>query len=168
MHAPQLTADGIGRIRDLVHSVADGLDPDQLAAQPGGTANSIGWLLWHISRLQDDHIAGLMDTGQLWVDGGHAQALGFSDDLGDVGYGHTPEQAAAVRIASPDRLLAYHDAVAARTLAYLDTLADDDFDRVVDRSYTPAVTAGVRFLSVVSDSLQHLGQAAYARGLLDF
>jgi len=166
MHAPELTADAIGRIRDLTHSLAHELDTDHLADQPGGTANSIGWLLWHITRVQDDHVADFMGVDQLWIQGGHASKLGFADDLHDSGYGHSPAEAAAVRITAPDMLLAYHDAVAQRSLGYLATLDDADFDRVVDDSYTPPVTAGVRWMSIVSDSLQHLGQAGYARGLL--
>ena len=166
MNAPELAADAVGRIRDLVHSIADGLDPDQLAVQPGGSANSIGWLLWHVSRVEDHHVAGLMGDEQLWISDGHAAALGFDEDPQNVGYGHSAAEAAAVRIAQPTRLLAYHDAVTDRSLAYLSTLSDADLDRIVDESYTPPVTAGVRWMSVLSDSLQHLGQAAYARGQL--
>src|SRR6201992_2589412 len=98
MQGPELAADGIGRIRDLVHSIAEGLDPDQLAAQPSGGGNSIGWLLWHLTRVQDDHVADLMGDDQLWIRDGFAEALGLEPAPGNSGYGHSAAEAAAVRL----------------------------------------------------------------------
>lgn len=40
-----------------------------------------------------------------------------------------------------------------------------DLERVVDTNWDPPVTLGVRLVSVLSDDLQHVGQAAYLRGL---
>jgi hypothetical protein len=40
-----------------------------------------------------------------------------------------------------------------------------DLDRVVDKRWDPPVTLGVRLVSVVDDDAQHVGQAAYVRGL---
>nr|WP_284290675.1 DUF664 domain-containing protein [Angustibacter aerolatus] len=84
---------------------------------------------------------------------------------GDTGYGHSAEQVAAVRAPS-DLLAGYAEAVSQRTLEYVQSLTDDDLERVVDTRWDPPVTLGVRLASVVGDDLQHLGQAAYARGLL--
>ena len=39
-------------------------------------------------------------------------------------------------------------------------------DRVVDRTWDPPVTLGVRLVSILDDDTQHAGQAAYVRGLL--
>ncbi len=166
MQSPEMAADAIGRIREQVHSSAEGLDTDALARQPEGSANSIGWLLWHLTRIQDDHVADLMDDDQLWIGAGFAAALGFEPDPHNHGYGHTPAEAAAVRIEAPSTLLAYHDAVAGRSLAYLATLHDADFDRIVDERFDPPVSAGVRWMSIIGDSFEHLGQAGYARGQL--
>jgi hypothetical protein len=54
-----------------------------------------------------------------------------------------------------------------RTVSFLRTLDDDDFARVVDESWSPPVTLGVRLVSVISDDLQHTGQAAFVRGVLE-
>ena len=167
MEATDLLRDAIERVRDLVHTTARGLDTEQLARRPMDRGNSIGWLLWHLTRIQDDHVAGMIDEQQLWVTGGHATALGFEPDPGDHGYGQTPAEAAAVRISDPARLVGYHDAVAARSLESLAATSAADFDSVVDTDYDPPVTAGVRWVSLVSDCIQHVGQAAYARGLLE-
>ena len=80
-------------------------------------------------------------------------------------YGHSPEEVARVR--APAELLAgYHAAVADRTAEYVRGLTAADLDRVVDEHWDPPVTLGVRLVSVVGDTTQHLGQAAYVRGLL--
>lgn len=167
MQATDVLRDGFDRVRGLVASTADGLGADDLAFRPGDDANSIAWLLWHLSRVQDDHLAEVMGEEQLWASGEWPADLGLPADPADTGYGHTSAQVAAIRPDRPEPLIEYHDAVSARTIAYLDTLDADDLDRVVDRSYDPPVTLGVRLMSVVDDSLQHVGQAGYLRGLLD-
>ncbi len=165
MTSADLLADGFGRIHGLVHTVVDGLDTDELAARVDPAANSIAWLVWHLTRIQDDHVAAVAGTEQAWTAGGWYDRFGLPFDPADHGYGHTTEQVAAVRV--PGELLAgYHAAVHANTDAYVRTLVDGDLDRVVDTSWDPPVTLGVRLVSVVSDDLQHAGQAAYVRGLL--
>jgi hypothetical protein len=164
--ATDVLADGIERIRDLVSSTAEGLTTDDLAYRPGPKANSIGWLLWHLSRVEDSHVAELAADEQLWIRDGFAEALGFRADPGDSGYGHTPEQSAAVRIERPDVLVAYHDAVARRALALLAGRGDDELDRVVDEAYDPPVTEAVRWVSILGDCLMHAGQAQYVAGIL--
>jgi hypothetical protein len=163
MDVAELLLDEFARIRGLVGSVVDGLDDDDLAARPNGRANSIAWLVWHLSRIQDDHVADVAGEEQVWTTG-WADRFGLDLDAGDTGYGHSSDDVAAVR-ASADLLRGYHAAVADRTDAFVRTLGPADLDRVVDARWDPPVTLGVRLVSVVSDCLQHLGQAAYARGL---
>jgi hypothetical protein len=74
---------------------------------------------------------------------------------------------AAVRPDGPDALLGYLGAVDARVRGYLATLTEADLDVIIDRSFDPPVSRGVRLVSIADDSLQHVGQAAYLRGLLD-
>lgn len=158
--------DGFGRIRGLVRRAADGLDADQLAFRPTPAANSIAWLLWHLTRIQDSHLGEAVGGEQVWVTGTWAAAMGLTPDADETGYGHTAEQVAAVRPPGPEPLVGYHEAVVERTLAALASWDADDLDRIVDRSYDPPVTVGVRLVSVLSDNLQHVGQALYLRGML--
>jgi hypothetical protein len=88
-------------------------------------------------------------------------------DPDNHGYGHTPEQVAAVRPERPEVLLEYLEAVDARTSAMLESLTPADLDRIVDRRWDPPVTLAVRLVSIADDNLQHAGQAAYVRGLLE-
>ncbi|MFD3512818.1 DUF664 domain-containing protein [Streptomyces sp. NPDC058657] len=166
MRTHDLLAEGFGRIGEVVHEAVDGLSPEQLAQQPRVGANTVGWLVWHLTRVQDDHISEVADREQAWTADGWADRFGLPLDTADTGYGHTAEQMASVRVPSAAELLGYYDAVQARTLAHLATLGEKDLDRVVDKAWNPPVTLGVRLISVLSDDLQHAGQAAYARGLL--
>ncbi|MPZ61061.1 MAG: DUF664 domain-containing protein [Propionibacteriales bacterium] len=162
-----MLADAYGRIRSLVHRSAEGLSGDELAYRPEADANSIAWLVWHLTRIQDDHVSELAGREQTWTAEGWHARFGVPEDPAETGHGHTSEQVAAVRPAGPDLLLGYHDAVADRTLEYLDTVDADELDRIVDHSYDPPVSAGVRLVSVLSDNLQHAGQARYIRGILE-
>ncbi|RFS82580.1 DUF664 domain-containing protein [Actinomadura spongiicola] len=161
-----MLTDAFDRIREEVHSAVDGLTPKQLAYRADEAANTIAWLVWHLTRVQDDHIAGVAGTPQAWTDDGWAGRFGLPFDPSDTGYGHTVDEVASVRVESADLLTGYHDTVHARTVEYVGTLRDADLDRVVDRSWDPPVTLGVRLISVVSDDLQHAGQAAFIRGLV--
>jgi hypothetical protein len=166
MNGTDVLIDGLDRVRGGVHRLVDGLDPDELTYQPRPGANTIGWQVWHLTRGTDAQVADLDDTSQLWTTGGFAERLGFDPDPGDTGYGHTPEQAAAVRIDQMDLMLGYLDEVIARSVARLRRLSDEDLDRVVDRNWEPPVTEGVRWVSIIGDCLQHIGQANYVKGML--
>jgi uncharacterized damage-inducible protein DinB len=155
-----------GRIPDLVRQAVDGLDAEQLTTAPAAGANTIGWLVWHLTRVEDHHVSELLREEQLWTSGDWSALFGRHADPHDTGYGHTAAQVAAVHPDSAQALVDYHDAVAARTRRFLDGIAADDLDVVVDERWDPPVTLGVRLVSVADDALQHAGQAAYVRGFL--
>ncbi len=171
MTIAELLADAFGRIREAVHQAVDGLTPGQLAYRPEPGANSIAWLVWHLTRIQDDHIADVAGTGQVWTAGPSgstwADRFGLPFAASATGYGHGPEAVAAVQVKSGEMLTAYYDAVHQETLNYIQGLTEADLDRVVDKSWDPPVTLGVRLVSVISDDLQHAGQAAYLRGIIE-
>jgi uncharacterized damage-inducible protein DinB len=160
-----LLTDAFGRIRGVVHDVTGGLTEDQLAFRPAGQANSIAWLVWHLTRIQDDHVSAVAGTEQAWTADGWADRFKLPYPPRDTGYGHSSEQVAACQVAA-GLLTGYHDAVYRNTVRYAEGLTDPDLDRVVDPAWDPPVTLGVRLVSVISDDLQHAGQAAYLRGLV--
>jgi uncharacterized damage-inducible protein DinB len=165
MNTSTLLIDAFGRIQEVVHATVKGLPDDVLSTRPNDSGNSIAWLVWHLTRIQDDHLADAGGYEQvLTADGWHAR-LGLPFDPADTGYGHSAEDVAAVKL-SASQLTGYYDAVHARSVQYLETLTDDDLERIVDKRWNPPVTLGVRLNSVLSDDLQHAGQAAYVRGLL--
>lgn len=155
-----------GRIPPLVRDVVEGLPVVKLVERPGPDANTIGWLLWHLARVQDHHVSELMGSEQVWAGGDWAARVGLEPDPNNTGYGHSSEQVSQVRPADGSAIVDYLDAVQARTVTFLEGLSDGDLDRIVDRRWDPPVTMGVRLVSIADDSLQHIGQAAYVKGLL--
>ncbi|MER5865085.1 DUF664 domain-containing protein [Kitasatospora sp. NPDC002040] len=166
MNGAGLLVDAFGRVREVVHEAVAGLGPEELVARLDPQANSVAWLIWHLTRIQDDHVADVAGTEQLWTAGGWHERFGLPFPVGATGYGHTARDVAAVRVESGRLLTGYYDAVHEHTLAYLRGLGGPALDRIVDESWTPPVSLGVRLVSVVSDSLQHAGQAAFVRGVL--
>jgi uncharacterized damage-inducible protein DinB len=166
VNVSDLLVESYDRLPELVRSAVRGLTPVQLVWAPAPGANTIGWLVWHLTRIQDDHIADILGQDQVWMAGGWAGRFGLDADPSNTGYGHSAEDVASVRPESAQALVEYYDAVAARTREMLTGLTESDLDRIVDESWQPPVTLGVRLVSVVNDDLQHVGQAAYLRGLL--
>ena len=166
MTSAELLADAFGRIRGVVHRAVDGLTAEELALRVDPGANSIAWLVWHLTRIQDDHVAGVAQAEQVWTSRGWVERFGLPFDPGDTGYGHQADEVAAVRVDSGELLVGYHDAVHEQTTRYVEGLGEADLARVVDRSWDPPVTLGVRLVSVIADDLQHAGQATFVRGIL--
>lgn len=166
MDIPALLLEFYDRIPPLAESAVDGLTADQLATPPAPGANTIAWLIWHLTRVEDHHVAEIMGTDQVWATGEWAADCGLAPDPTNTGYGHTTEEVLLVRPKAPEALLDYLNVVHDRTSRWLEGLSSEDLDRVVDDRWDPPVTLGVRLVSIADDCVQHAGQAAYARGIL--
>lgn len=165
MNFADLLIDGFGRVRDSVHGAVRNLNAGQLAERLAPEANSVAWLVWHLTRVQDDHFAELQDTEQVWLSQGWYEKFGLPLEPADTGYGHSAHDVASVRV-SAKLLTDYHDAVHAQTIAWLRGLKETELDRIVDESWDPPVSLGVRVISVLDDDLEHVGQAAFVRGII--
>jgi Protein of unknown function (DUF664) len=165
MSGTDLLVDGFDRIREIVHDVLDGLTEADLQYRVDPQANSICWQVWHLTRVQDDHVAAAGGLRQVWLSG-FEERFGLPLEAADTGYSHHPAQVAAVR-APADLLAAYHDATYHQTISFVSALTEADLAKVVDRRWNPPVTMAVRLVSVLSDDLQHAGQAAFIRGLIE-
>jgi Protein of unknown function (DUF664) len=166
MDVSEFLTDALGRVREQVPDLVAGLDDDDLAWRPDPEANSIAWLVWHLSRIEDDHVAGVAGSEQVWVADDWAGRFDLPFPTGEHGYSMSSDDVGKVRV-SGDLLAGYYDAVAARSAEFVATLSDDDLDRVVDEQWDPPVTLGVRLVSVVNEVNAHLGQAQYVRGMLE-
>jgi uncharacterized damage-inducible protein DinB len=167
MTSAELLADAFGRIRQVVHDVLDDVTPEQLVFQPDSDSNTMAWLVWHLTRVEDDHVAAAAGTEQVWLSDGWCERFALPFERDSTGYAHRTEDMVAVRVESGDALTGYHDAVYERTIRFVQTLGDEDLDRIVDEAWDPPVSLGVRLVSVIADGLQHAGQAAYLRGLAE-
>jgi uncharacterized damage-inducible protein DinB len=167
VEARDLLRDAFERIREDVHRAVDGIAADQLLLRPDDGANTIAWLIWHLTRVEDDHVSEIAGRPQTWMSGGWNSRFGTDPDEDNTGYAHTPAQVAAVVPDRVDSLLAYHNAVHTATLEYLETVDGSELDRIIDRRWDPPVSVGVRLVSVINDAMQHAGQANYLRGLIE-
>ena len=163
--ARELLRDSFTRLIEHVDDLTDDLTDEVSFFRPTSTANSIAWLIWHSARIQDAQLAahrrdraGVVHAAS-WVDR-------FDLDLprDAHGYGHTPEDVGKVR-APADLLAGYYHAVHKMTLEYIAGVTPEELARVVDENWDPPVTASARLVSIIDDCMQHLGQAAYVRGI---
>lgn len=167
MGALELLEDAAARPRDVASELLDGISSRVLNTMPQDRQNSIAWLIWHAARQQDAQIAQLKGSEQVWREQGWDVKFDLGRPEDAFGLGDSPEDVAAVRVDDPQLLQGYLAATVAVTIAYLRGLSEADLDEVIDRSWDPPVTRGVRIVSTLDDATQHLGQAAYVRGLLD-
>jgi hypothetical protein len=168
MRSADLIADSFGRIRETVTDTLYGLDAEQLTYRVDVDANPIAWLVWHLTRIQDDHLAAAFGVPQVWSEGGWAARFGLQPGSMETGYGHNRVQVAALcEAVSASGLLAdYHEETYQQTIKLVSGVTDEDLNRVVDTSWRPPVTLGVRLISVINDDTQHAGQAAFVRGIV--
>ncbi len=166
MDTPDLLLYAYDQVEEVFRAAVSGLTAEQLAARLDPEANSIAWLAWHLTRVQDDHVADVAGRQQVYTAQGFAGRFDLPVDDDAIGYGFSAEQVGQVRVESADLLCEYHAAVHAQTADFLRRLSAADLDRVVDERWDPPVTLGVRLVSVIGDDLQHLGQAAFVRGLV--
>ncbi len=164
MDVSELLIELYGRVVPLVEEAVAGLGVDELGQSPEGADNNIGWLVWHMARVQDHHLAEIFECDQVWVDDGWATRFGLEADPNNIGYGPGPEDVGRVRPESAAALLGYVQEVDRRTRTQLETITPTDLDRIVDDSWDPPVSMAVRLVSVADDCLQHVGQALYLRG----
>lgn len=164
MDTRDLLSNAVQRVGQGVHRLLDGADEHLLTFRPDPDANTIAWLVWHLTRGQDAQIADAYGLEQVWTSEGWADRFGLPFSRGATGYGQSSDEVAAVRV-PPELLGRYYDATQRVTLAQIAATSDADLDRVVDTRWNPPVTLGVRLISIIDDDVKHLGQAEYVRGL---
>lgn len=166
MTSADLLTDAFDRVAGSVHQAVDGVSIEGLHSRVDKDANSIAWLLWHLTRVQDDHIADAAGIEQVWTAQGFASQFDLPFPPESIGFGHSSADVGAVRVSSAQLLTAYHDAVHEQTVGYVRELTDADVATVVDEGWDPPVTLGVRLISVIGDTMQHVGQAEFVRGIV--
>jgi hypothetical protein len=162
--ARELLRDAFTRQIEHVEDLTDGLTDELAFFRPTGAANSIAWLIWHSARQQDAQLCDIAGIEQVWTRDGWVDRFGLDLPRNDTGYGHGPDEVGKVR-ASADLLAGYYHGVHKVTLEYIASVTAEELGRVVDTHWTPPVTASARLVSIVDDAAQHLGQAAYIRGI---
>ena len=160
----EMLRDSFSRLIEHVEDLTDGLTDEVSFFRPTSTANSIAWLIWHSARIQDAQLCDIAGTEQVWTRDGWVDRFGLDLPRDAHGYGHSPDDVGKVR-AGADLLAGYYHAVHKVTLEYIASVTADELSRIVDKNWNPPVTASVRLVSIIDDCAQHLGQAAYVRGI---
>lgn len=162
--ARELLRDSFTRLIEHVDQLTDDLTDEVALYRPTASANSIAWLLWHSARVQDAQLSPIAGVEQVWTREGWVDRFGLDLPRDDTGYGHSTEDVGRVHV-SADLLAGYYHGVHKATLEYVASVTAEDLERVVDENWDPPVTASARLVSIIDDCAQHLGQAAYIRGI---
>ena len=162
--ARELLRDSFNRLIEHVDDLTDDLTDGVSFFRPTPQANSIAWLIWHSARVQDAQLAHIAGVEQVWFSAGWVDRFALDLPRDAHGYGHTAEEVGKVR-APADLLSGYYHAVHRLTLEYVASVTAEELARIVDENWNPPVTASARLVSIIDDCAQHLGQAAYIRGI---
>ena len=159
----EFITDALEKENGFLLDALDGLTSDELAWQPAPDANSIGWILWHMVRVEDMwiHFFAQFQT-ELWETEGWHEKFGLPTR--DNGFGHTAEQVNNFPSIDLAQFLEYRASVRASTLVYLNTLSPDDME-TVPRERRPEMSLGAMFRQIIGEMYQHVGHIAYLRGL---
>ena len=150
--------------RDLLEIVRE-LSGEELAWKPAPHANSIGFLLWHMARVEDGWIQRpVQRIPHLWVSENWHEKFGMPEDQRDMGYGYTQEQIESQRPAPLKLLLDYGEAVRNATIAFIDSWDPETDDRQVKAAWGMISVTDV-FQILIWELNQHGGQAGYIKGL---
>lgn len=170
MAAGDVSNAAFDRAGSVLKRALTGISADQIRQQPAGPeSNPIGWLSWHLTRVHDRTFSTLLGKPELWSSDGWAERFKLSAETGTGGR-NTLDEVRAFDPISPDNLLAYWEAVRdQRSRPFLEGLADSDLDTPTpgEPVMPPNETIKIAIARVTSDAIQHIGQIAYARGLVD-
>lgn len=163
----QVMANAYRNMFSEIEKVLDGLNVEDLHKRPSPGANPIGWLCWHTVRSCDRLLGDVVLGEQLWIKDGWHKKFHRSHDFNDTGVGHTDTQVNALKIPDVKTLLDYMNAVKKPLLNYIENLTEEDFDKEAPASWLPGTKQPVHSrLAGVLLNLQHVGAAAYVRGLI--
>lgn len=165
MQPTDVYLDSLDRVHELIPAVLDGLTVQDITWRPDPGSNPMGWLIWHLLRALDDHVSHIGDRETVWLADGWQQRFGLPYEPTASGFGMTGEQVGQFRIDDLGLLTGYAEAVRAMSREVIGGLGTDDLDRVIDTRWDPPVTIAIRLTSVVVEVAQHIGQAAYLRGM---
>jgi len=151
-------------LKRVTSRVLDGLSQSEMAWRPGAGCNPIGLILFHIMKFEDSVIQSRIQGQQtLWESEKWYERLKLPES--ESGARYTEEQVAAFPVPEPSELVAYHDAVRARTIEYVKSLNANDFDKIINMQPFGDISIGSLLALVLGHQSQHMGEISYLRGL---
>lgn len=163
MSAIKVFEQGFAQVHELLHEGVAGLTPAELAERLDAEANPVGWLAWHIARVQDQVLSVLTGQQEVWSAEGWDARFALEGSA-STGEGHSSDEVAQVPVSDVALILSYADAAAERVEQALTMLGDDGLEE--EAPIAPGLTKRGLLMLVLAGVLQHAGQAAYVRGIL--
>jgi uncharacterized damage-inducible protein DinB len=144
---------------------------DQLQWRPAQTANTIGFILWHILRTWDGYLALILEKGEIYEEGEWQERFGFDTrgrgvEGSGMGTGFKPEDVAVVT-PEVEVLNEYLKVLLKETISYLKNNDEASLGREMTVPWWGFPTPVARVFShIIGHSYFHLGEAQYIRGLM--
>ena len=159
----EFIVDAFAKEQEFLSDAVGALTPQEMMWRAGPEANPIGWILWHMLRVEDMWFQFFIQRQtEIWEREGWNEKFGLPTR--DNGFGHTQEQVADFPALDLQELLRYGQSVRRGTLEYLKTLGPDDYNQV-PREQRPEMSVGAIFRQVIGEVYQHQGHIAYLKGL---
>ena len=156
-----------------LYSYLDGLTLEELNWRPNAEANSIAFIVWHTTRVEDRWFQVFcQDKPDLWTSGRWFEKLGMNEDRSP--FGLTPEDLASLPTLTIEALKSYFEAVRSETRKYLASIGPEDLEASPGRSpfggsasASPFAQFTIQrmFRQLIQEEIQHLGQVGMLRGL---
>ncbi|MHC4105618.1 MAG: DinB family protein [Planctomycetota bacterium] len=161
-------------LQQRYYRVLEGLTDVELAWQPCPNANSIGFIFWHVTRVEDRLVVHFAQgKPEVWIRDGWHQRWGIPEEI--TGLEYPPEQVTSFPIPELKEMQKYFEAVRQETRTFLQTIDTIGFEDCPPRTPYPEsnlsvaffqnFTVGHIFCQLIGEANQHLGQVAYIRGL---
>ncbi|MCH8109745.1 MAG: DinB family protein [Chloroflexi bacterium] len=162
MDIVRFISQSMSQVQMRLLATCDGLTQEQALWRPAPHANNIGFILWHVGRVEDTRISSLREPHpQIWESQGWYEKFGQSVDAPDPG---DRMGLRALSIPTLDVLLGYVKAVHQQTLEFLSALKPDDLDAIPNPSQPERTVADV-LRHMITHKNNHHGQIDYIRGL---
>ena len=157
-----------------VYAATRNLSLAEIYWQPSQDANSIGFIFWHVARVEDRLVTWCIEgREEIWIrDNWHGKTKLPKEA---TGLDYSSQEVTHFPKISNTLLADYFEAVRSNTFKYLASAGGEWFDSVPERTPFPEntdatkhfkeFTIGRYFRQLISEENQHLGQISYIRGL---
>ncbi len=163
MEAKEVMLSSLEQSHGYLTSSLEGLTQEEFAWSPGPECNSIAFILWHTTRVEDFFVNRVVRREtELY------EAEGWREKLGtpgrEMGYQYTVEQLQAWPVPDLATLRGYASSVREKTLAFLDTATAEKLSEVQRPDRSPE-SIGAALTRICTEVALHVGQIAYLRGV---
>ena len=142
------------------------LSTEELNSHPCGPGtNSIAWLIWHLTRIQDLSASARMGKDQAWVAEGFHAKFGMEADFMKFN-SFTPEELDAFPQMDAESLLGYYECARGYLTEYVNSLSASDLDAPVPPRPHGPENVGDALGITLADNTQHFGQIAFIMGVV--